>query len=335
MAHEITNRDQVFSVRQEMWHHLGVVLPEYPTREQAQRLVHPWEPVSEPVYRRVAEPVTQADGSQHPFAEVPGQVLNVRSDDGEPLGVVSESFTVVTNGEMYDVAEALEANAPGDVLYETGGSLAGGRKVWLLVRLKEPLVIKGDPRGETIAYYALQNAHDGSGSFRGSAVNTRIVCANTSRLADVEATARGTEFVFAHTKNVAGRIEEAKKALAGWREGLTAFQTLSAELVTIHVKPHQVEWFLAEFIPMPPPSTISDRVVTNVNQARDLVRGFLHGPTCEGINDTVYGLVQASQEYLNHARKAQSQESRFRRTYLEKSVFTGRVVNLARDAVNV
>ncbi len=48
--------------------------------------------------------------------------------------------------------------------------------VWVLVRLKEPLMVKGDKRGETIPYFALQNSHDGVGAFRGQATMTRIVC---------------------------------------------------------------------------------------------------------------------------------------------------------------
>src|SRR5699024_236789 len=111
-----------------------------------------------------------------------------------------------------------------DVMVESGGSLKGGRLVWLLLRLKDPLVIEGDPRGATMAYYALQNSHDVSGAFRGQATSTRIVCANTSQMADMDARARGTECVFRHTRNVADRIEQARTALAGWRNALDDWQ---------------------------------------------------------------------------------------------------------------
>ena len=53
MSHNITERDGVFTVREPAWHRLGEVLPDYPSREQAQKIAHPWEPVSEPVYRKV------------------------------------------------------------------------------------------------------------------------------------------------------------------------------------------------------------------------------------------------------------------------------------------
>ena len=52
--------------------------------------------------------------------------------------------------------------------------------------MNEPLIIKGDP-SQTIPYLCFQNAHDGRGSFRAQATNVRVVCANTSIAADLDA----------------------------------------------------------------------------------------------------------------------------------------------------
>ena len=675
MAHEITERDGLFTVREPAWHGLGTVLPDHPTREEAQKLAHPWEPVSEPVYRKVirVEEVPHRhdrglctpDGTggcmqyeddprftdelpTESFEPVEDAVLNARSDDGYPLGVVSKTFTTVSNATLYEIAEAIEGEEQGSVLYETGGSLKGGRKVWLLMRLAEPVVIAGDPNGAVIPYYALQNAHDGSGSFRGQATMTRIVCHakgtpmlhdgewipveehptyrgskveaglrvhvaglpfgevvtldhkyltehraahfteaqdlvkwpqpteiahpidmstverveleallgdliddkdfwwavglwwgdghlhhtrqvtwtvadtepeigerlmgflerqgfkgdgskrdgcwqvtwssptlrafletfyvgeghgkggrakvppaliehlpsaatrqivdgywdadgssdargghqwtstsldgllvlrrlllrlgrvssirqarretfvtnvaghqatvrpnytlrespnpqglriddgvlyskvtlvewagqqefvpitteghvymtafgqshncdNTAQMADLDARARGTEFVFSHTKNVADRIIEAKAALAGWRLSVEAFQDQANYLAQLGITTAQRELFLERFIPMPMTATVSDRVVSNVEEARGLVRIFLDSATCEGIAGTAYGLMQASVEYLNHGRRAHSQESRFKRSYLDRNAVVAHAVAL-------
>jgi phage/plasmid-like protein (TIGR03299 family) len=340
MAHGITTSDGVFAVREEMWHGLGTILPEHPTRAEAQELAHPWEPVAAPVYRKVIrmEEVRRLDlaGYEHTeqvptesFEEIEDAVENARSDGKGYLGVVSKTYTPVTNGEMYDIAEAIESGAEGTVRYETGGSLFGGRKVWLLIRLKDPLVVPGDPNGTVIPYYALQNAHDGSGSFRGQATLTRIVCANTSKMADLDAQVRGTEFVFSHTKNVGGRIEEAKKALAGWRSSVTAFQDQAIYLLALGIDTRQRELFLERFVPMPvTKGVVSDRVARNIEEARNAVRSILAGPTCEGISGTAYGLVQASTEFLNHTRKAHTQESRFKRAYLDKNDTLAHAVKL-------
>ena len=120
MAHQITDRDGLFTVREAAWHGLGEVLTDYPTRVEAQQIAHPWEPVAEPVYRRVLHP-----DFTETYEEVTEHVLNVRSDTGAPLGVVADSYTPVTNTEMWDIAEAIEGVNATDVRYETGGSLKG------------------------------------------------------------------------------------------------------------------------------------------------------------------------------------------------------------------
>lgn len=335
MAHEIQSTDGVFAVRQPMWHGLGNVLDDYPTIAEAKQIAHPWEPQVEPVYRRVEHVLL--DESTSPalpytdvsFEEITDHKAIVRSDTGRLLDVQSDTYEPVLNQTMYDIAEAIEGEAKGSVMLETGGSLSGGRKVWLLVRLRDPLQVNGDPHGTTVPYFALQNAHDGSGAFRGQATMTRIVCANTSQVADMDARARGTEFVFRHTASVHDRIEDAKQALAGWRESITVWQEMSDHLNTLRVGMEQREAFIEEFIAMPPPHVASTRVRNNVEEARQQMRTILDGPTCEGIGHTAHGLVAASVEYLNWARRARTEETRFKRTYLSRNAIVTDATELA------
>lgn len=331
MAHQITDRDNLFTVREPAWHGLGTVLPDYPTRQQAQQLAHPWEPVAESLYRLVLHPdLTET------YEPVPGAKVNVRSDDGGLLGVVGEGYTTVTNSELYDLAEAVQG-AGSDVKLETAGSLMGGAKVWVLLRLEEPLVLKGDDTA-TIAYYALQNSHDGSGSFRGQATATRIVCDNTARMADLDARQRGTEMVFRHSSGVTERVAQARDALAGWREGVSQWRQQMEFLLSERVTGEQRDAFVELFIPAPPANMATDRVRANVEKARGDLQLILDGPTCSGVEFTTYGLVQAAIEYSQHYRATRAatpegrQENRFRRAYLEPSGMTTGAVELAQLA---
>ncbi len=235
---------------------------------------------------------------------------------------------------MYDIAEALQGEGS-EVRYETGGSLKGGRKVWLLLRFNESLRVAGRSGTETIPYYALQNAHDGSGAFRGQATMTCIVCDNTAQMADMDASVRGTEFVFRHTKNVRERIDEAKEALVGWRESVSAWQRLSEHLIGIPVTREQRTLFVHEFVPMPQETLISDRVRGNVAEARIRMLDIFDSPTQESIRDTALGLVQASIEYAQHYRKARSDETRFKRAYLDRSLLTAHAVEMAQEIARV
>lgn len=343
MSHEYTERDSMFTVRQPSWHRLETaVLDDYPTVAEAKKIAHDWEPVQEPLYRRV--PTVAEDGTLgHHYEEVEGWRHNVRSDDAFSLGVVTDTYTPVLNAELYDLAEGLESAARGNlpVKIETAGSLKGGRKVWLLLRLEEPLPTPGDPTGGTIPYYALQNAHDGSGAFRGQATMTRIVCDNTAQLADFEATKRGTSIVLRHTASVTERLEQAKLALAGWREGLAHWSELVDDLLKVKISPEGREAFIEQFIPEPVTDRlISQRVRTNIEKARSEMRGIFNGPTQDYINGTAYGLVQGAIEWSQHYKGTRAKDRRgraenlFQRAYLDDNLLAREAQKLALTAAN-
>lgn len=339
MAHEIWDNDNFLSVRKPGWHGLGVTLDDYPTREEAQALAHPWEPISEPVFLRDVQIIERdqptygddknsgapCDDLVETYSEVSEFKAIRRSDDASLLGIVGGGYEPVSNNEMWDIAEALQGESK-DVMFETAGSLQGGKKVWILIRLADPITLKGDPNGATIPYFALQNSHNGSGAFRGQATMTRIVCANTSKIADQDARTRGTEFAFSHTLNVRDRIEEARQALAGWKHSLDAWTQLTEHMLNIRLDPTE---FVHRWIPEPPPGTASERVIRNVEVARAQWWGAYNSVTCEGIRGTAQGVFAASTEYAEHYRKAQNRESAFRRTYLDPN----RVVQSAQNLV--
>lgn len=331
MAHNITATDSLFVVRKPAWHGLGTVLPEYPTRAVAQKLVHNWEPEAQPLYRR--EIVVNGLDISEVYVPVDTHHEITRSDNHQHLGVTTTTTALVSNSEMYDVAEALQGEAK-DVMFETGGSLKGGAKVWLLLRLNEPIRLKGDDETATIMYYALQNSHDGNGSFRGQATATRIVCDNTAQMADLDATQRGTQFVFRHTASIQSRIEEAKVALAGWRDGVLNYTLQMEHLQSIRVTSDQITTFRDTLIPEPAAKVVSDRVRNNIAEARSDFDLVLAGQTSEGIRGTSYGLLQAAIEYGQHYRATRAAtelgrvENRFQRAYLEPFAYTSSAVEV-------
>ena len=346
MAHEITERDGLFTVREPAWHGLGVVLNDYPSIKEAKQLVHPWEPVSEPVYRKI--PVVHSHTSEctedcqlwvtEEYQEIPEFKAVVRDDarDGSTLGVVGDNYELVHNSDMYEIAEAIEGEADsGSVMLETGGSLKGGKKVWLLLRLRDPLRVKGDPNGDVILYYAIQNSHDSTISFRGQATMTRIVCDNTAQAADLDARSRGTEFSFRHTKNIQDKIEGAKAALRGWRESIENYQLQMNHLIGISVTNEIKEEFVSRFIPYPLAEIVTERVRENVSKSQQVFWDIIDGQTCEGIDDTAYGLVQASVEYLNHGRRTHTNTTRFTRNYLTRDKIVEKAVALVNELAGV
>lgn len=344
MAHDITDTDNMFSVRQVPWHGLGTVLSDYPTLEEARQIAHPWEPIGEPIFRRV--PVITDDGDlTETYEEVSESQAIVRSDNSEVLGVVGSGWAPVSNKSMYEIADALEGTANSDggapVRIETAGSLRGGRKVWLLVRLEEPIKLKGDPTGDTIPYFAIQNANDGTAAFKGSATMTRIVCQNTLKLSELESKARGTNFTFRHTATIDQRIEMAKNSIALWREGITHYQEVAEILAKAKITKDQREEFIERFHPLPSGLMVTERVQRNVMEARDTMRELFAGPTLEYVADTAHGLVQSAVEYLQHYKKTKGKSDRertenlFSRSMLDQNALVETAVKMAREIAHV
>ena len=246
--------------------------------------------------------------------------------------------------ELFDIAEALEAEARGDspLRIETAGSLRGGEKVWLLVRLEEGIKIKNDVRGETIPFFALQNGHTRSGgAFKGQAVFTRIVCANTVRAADLEAQKRGTEFSFRHTGKIGDRIEEAKQALIFWKQGVAEYQEMMEHLYSIKVDDLTKEDFIAMFVPEPVTgSLISDRVKNNIANARQQMRDIINGSTSEGFL-SAGTLLGAGVEWSQHYKRTRGadeiarNENLFSRAYLDESKLTQGAMRIIKELVTV
>ena len=172
-----------------------------------------------------------------------------RSDTGAVLSINKESYTVIDHGEMGEIVEAVLAQP--NVRWETAGVLDGGRSVWCLALLDEPITLPGDDSA-TLPYLAITNRHDGTGACALRATAVRIVCANTFRAAELEGERTGTTFSFIHKSSWRSRIEEARRAVTGAQAEMRRYSDLARELLAIPITPVQRELFITEFIPKPP-----------------------------------------------------------------------------------
>ena len=291
------NIESMFSVRQMPWHREGTILADYPdTWTQARTLAGlDWDPVTAPVYAVIG---INPDGTAH-YEPIEGWKTITRSDTGAVLSISKDTYTVIDHAEMGEIIEAVLAQ-PG-VKWETAGVLDGGKAVWCLALLDEPVTLPGDD-SPTLPYLAITNRHDGTAACALRATAVRIVCANTFRAAELEGERTGTTFSFVHKSGWRNRIDEARKAVTGARAEMARYAELATELLAIPVSPAQRELFITEFIPKPPEGLITDRVARNVDEARAALRMIFESKTTEQVAHTAYGLVQAAGEYLDHVR---------------------------------
>lgn len=346
------NVDSMFSVRTMPWHREGLILDEAPTSwAEARKFAGlEWEPVEEDVYRVNFETqdvpqyefyglgtngevlYTQSGlalATQVPVVErSPGHKHIVRSDNRNVLSVNAKGYTIINHQEMGEIIESVIGLD--NVKWETAGSLNGGRTVWALALLDEPIILPGD-NTVTMPYMAFTNSHDGTGSCALRATAVRIVCANTVKMSEAEGERTGATFSFRHSAQWRDRIEDARQAVHGVRAEMAAYQVWATELLATPFSLEQRETFTQTLFPMP--NLASDRVKNNVETDRINFRAIFESPTTQEIAHTAYGAVQAAVEYLDHIKTARSWETKLNRSLLKPEPLKAKAVKLVRELV--
>lgn len=324
--------EQGFFVRVPAWHELGVVLDEYPGREEAMKLAgHDWDVIELPSYTFYPNEVLAAAGlptNGDVTGEGQGMLKkdheyksHIRSDNGALIHKSEDSFHHIPNRVAYDLAEMLLDQG---FKYETGITLKGGKLCALTLLLDEPFTVPGDD-SQLLPYLGIAWAHDGSASLRGNPTTIRRVCANTVAFSEAEGERNGNSFSIRHTKNWKAKVEDAKLALQGVRAEAEATKDLALELAHISLSDQQVDEFIERFTTPPEVLTeamVSERVRANVAKAQAAFRGIYASETIpEAHRNTGWGAFNAAVEYLDHVRPTRGATGRTKsESYVQRTL---------------
>jgi len=294
------------------WHGLGTVLPsESLDAQEALTYAHlDWEVRKFPVYAQTDE----VDGYGDPItAVVPLTYATVRMDTTQALGAVGAKYMIVQNSQAFEWMDTLIGDA-GGFHYHTAGSLANGRKVWLLA--KAPFVIKL-PDSPVELYILLSNSHDGSASVTAAATPIRVVCQNT-----LSAALRGAKALYKirHTNNAETKLAEAQRVLGLAQGAADLLEKRAIAMLAQKMSEHEFGGFLEKLIPSPNEEDASKRAVTMAETAREAIRSiWTSEPTGVDIRGTAWGAFQAVTYYVDHTQPTHvhdgtAEENRFRRS---------------------
>lgn len=224
MAHGIAminGRPALAYVGQMPWHELGTELRQPPNsaEELIQAANLDWEVDKKPVY-------AYDNGT---LTAIPGYWATYRADlwgteNAKPFGVVRDEYHVLQNRDAFSFFDAIIES--GDVTYETAGALGQGERVWVLAKVKDPMVIKGTDLVEK--YLLLSNGHDGRTAVQIRFTPVRVVCQNTLNYALY----RGSDLVYSHhgrgMDSRIARAQESVKRVLGYYDALEKhFQQLA------------------------------------------------------------------------------------------------------------
>lgn len=318
--------DSGLCVRQPSWHGQETLLSDYPESWDVAREVAglTWEPEE----RRLAFAVQGEYGITR-WEPSGSHKAIVRSDTGAQLGTVGADWTPITHTTMGEMVEAILDQPHTNI--ETMVCLKGGKQVAATILLDEPYTLPGDD-SPTLPYLVVLNAHDGSSACKAIATQVRVVCANTYQAAAMEGDRLGRQFTFRHTARVMDRIEDAKQALRGVRDDAAEWRTLAAELAVLPAPEEATDRFLSEFIPMPAANVVSERVMGNIETARQTFSMMYEASTtCAANHGTALGLVHAAVEYLDHARNYRTRDTLIGRQLLRPEPLKAKAVRIARE----
>ena len=213
------NVETMMYVGQTPWHKLGREIKYAPTSDEAIKIAGlDWEVIPRPIYDEFGR-------------ELKGYKVNTRSSDNKTLGIVTDRYKVVQNKEAFAFTDALLGEG---VTYETAGSLASGKRVWMLAKMENTLIAEEniDP------YLVFTNAHDGTGAVRVAITPIRVVCQNTLNLALNKAS---RHWSCAHKGDIQSKLDEARYTLASADRYMKALEEEFGELKLKKVTDKQVK----------------------------------------------------------------------------------------------
>ena len=258
------------------WHGLGTKVDEAPSSADALRLAGlDWT---------VEQKNIQLCGG----SKIQNYKANVRSSDGQVLGIVSDRYKIVQNNEAFEFTDSIIG---GDVRYETAGSLNGGKKIWLLAKLPET-EIAGD---KTEPYMCFSNTHDGSGAIRVCMTPVRVVCSNTLNLA-LDTAKRA--WSVRHTGDLQSKMHEARICLQMANAYMGELAKEADRLANTTVTRAQLDQILDELFPIDESS--SQREKENVKKLKDEFMVCYFAPDILKFRGTAWGAVNAMSDMISH-----------------------------------
>lgn len=310
------NVETMFSVREVPWHGLGNIIEEAVTSADAIKQAGlDWEVIPKPIYIE----------NNEEFSMVPNMFANVRSDNNKSLGVVSGRYNLVQNREAFDFVDTLLGN--NDVRYETAGSLAEGKRVWMLAHLKTNARILGD---KVENYLVLTNAHDGKGAIKVACTPVRVVCQNTLNIALAQASRSWTT---KHTGNFQSKIIEAQATLDMAHNYIEALSAEAEELVKKIIPFKTFRAITEELFPINTDNTT--RQIKTVKAMREGLEFCFQADDIRDFRETGWGVVNAVSDFVGHRqakRMTSTYEERRFQSVIDGSTVFDRAYQLVKSA---
>lgn len=311
MSHEITRRadgkdEMAFTgAREAIWHGLGQNLDDNASLEDWRTAAGmDWEVLQSPLTYTSVD-VANCETNTHLF---PDRQVLFRSDNKEPLGIVSEDFKIVQPEQVIEFFRDLVDNH--GYKLSTAGTLFGGKRFWALADVQKTGEVTAGDRID--GHLLLTTAVDGTMSTQARFTSTRVVCNNTLTVALAGASTRPVIRVTHKRDFDADAVKIDMKLID---EGWTKFMGQMRHLANKPMSARQTREFFEEQL-FDPDRLAHEQtwgVTREVTRLTDLALGGSGSAMSRG---TAYGALCAITEHYTHGTGKRDPSRQFWDSYV-------------------
>ena len=265
------------------WHRLGTKLNQPATAREAIE-------ASGLNYRVDLKSLATTEGTP-----IPQRKGVVRSDTGNVLGVVGNSYVPIQNSEAFEFLDTVVAD--GGLRYHTAGALGRGERIWLLAKLPGHLRVKGT-EDITEKFLLLSNSHNGTSALRVFFTPIRVVCANTLAVAHRGCQGKGVSIL--HKGDLGAKVREAQKVLGLAARFYDDVQIQVNRLASYYPTQEQLSRYFKTVYP--DTSVIESTRTENIRQNLERLFEEGRGQDMYEVRGTAWAALNAVTEYVDHHR---------------------------------
>ena len=305
MAHELTIRADGYTemafVGATPWHGLGQALDQNATIEQ-------WRVAAGMDWTIESSPVCfMPHGFYGDIVNFPKQNVLFRSDNEQPLSVVSDRYQVVQPADVLEFFRDLVEES--GFRLHTAGTLFGGKRFWALAETgKFGEVCDGDGVG---GFLLLSTSADKSLATTARFTNVRVVCNNTLSLS-MQDNAHCVSFTHARKFD----HELIKSKLGAAVASFDGFMEMAKHLERQRITTTQADNFIKRILftadQMQAPNFNLEKNRT-YNKILNLFKGEAKG--AELVGDTKWALLNSVTEYFDHHHPSRTDDARLNNTW--------------------
>jgi phage/plasmid-like protein (TIGR03299 family) len=310
------------------WHGLGTIVDGLLTaRDTLEQAKLDWKVIKQPITLQGSELI------------IPDNFATVRTDDNSVLGIVGNGYEILQNIDAFNFFDGIAER--GDAIYETAGSLFGGRKIFITAKIPGLIQVgTGDDVSEK--YVLLTNSHDGTGAVSAKLITTRVVCNNTLTIALRES---GRTVSIRHSQLMHDKLKLASEMLGIANKRFIDMESQFNDMLRVSMTEAQIRDYLYRVFdttPMVKGDKQDDTQEADIKDEKDkraviqILELHESGKGSDMARGTLWGAFNAITEWTNHYRTYKQRESgNSRQDNKLQSIFFGQSAALADRALSI